>query len=380
MAVLLLKSFTDPDLLTNWKCIAICMFGVYAQAVLKLVYLDWRPIFLSNQIDKRYCDADYGKPSGHALTSTLLLPITLFVYFRPQSACAKLGLYSASLFVVCCIMFSRLYFAKHSLNQLLLGFTIGLFCHILLFVTLDSWLTEKIFSPLIHGRAPSRIEHELSREDSPSRPSPPIEIPDNDNETELQDAPRDECAEARLLFGLFVASNLLMVVGVIAAKMFVEFPESTFFQSFKNCLEMKDQYNSNFSSKVVRDGGAFNIFFGIYLAHYISQRRFQKRSAVSADVTRPVNIFQAMQTEFDDDTKNTIKRLIAIVLLLSPCLISFVVGPRFKGTEGVVINVLMGLGLPLLCGYMLRSGYICLLRFWKVPFFQLENSKTSGEA
>lgn len=360
------------------------MFGVYAQAALKLVYLDWRPVFLSSGFDKRYCDADYGKPSGHALTSTLLLPVTLFVYFRPTSSFGKFGMYIFSLFVVGCVMFSRLYFAKHSINQLFLGFAIGLFCHVLLFLTLDKWFTDNFFAPLINDfhdslERPIELVHSNGKSPPELSPDEPITISEKDKETVLVGNPVKNSKAAIVLFGLFVVSNLLMIVGVVTAKMYVEFPDSPFFQSFKNCQEMKNQYNSNFSSKIIRDGGAFNIFFGIFLSHYITRRRFQRLSASSANVPHPVNIFQAMQTNFDDNTKNTLVRLFAIFLLLSPCLASFVVGPHLKGTWGVVINVVMGLGLPLLCGYMLRWGYLCLLRVWKVPFFQLENVKNTGE-
>lgn len=362
------------------------MFAIYLQAGLKLVYLDWRPVFLSPDFDSKYCDADYGKPSGHSLTSTFLLPIALNILYRPTSRFGKWSVYMASFLVVCCIMFSRLYFGKHSINQLVLGFFIGVFCHVMFNMVFDTWLEKNFYIPIVLSNVtntdksieldtPKENENENENKLSPRQTSPEIiNLPNNPNNSLLIKENSQKKLNGKIFITLMLLSNILILVGVFAAKYFVEFPDSHFFKSFKNCFSLKTQYNSNFSSKIIRDGGAFNIFFGIFAAHFSHESKV-RQSLSSSSPRNSINIFQAMIVNFDDNVKYTVIRLLTIFLLLSPCLISFVLGPKVNGTLGIIANLLMGLGLPFLCGYFLRFGYLGILKFFEISYLQFDNPK-----
>jgi membrane-associated phospholipid phosphatase len=358
------------------------MFAIYLQAALKLVYLDWRPVFLSANFNSKYCDADYGKPSGHALTSAFLLPITLNIIYNPTTRFGKWSIYMVSFLVVGCIMFSRLYFAKHSINQLILGFFIGVFCHVLFNLVFDNWLKNNFYIPTVlsnikNEERPIELDSGSPKDHSP-QPMPPqtITLPNNQKNSLLIKENDQNNLDGKIFISVMLVSNILLLSGVFAAKYFVEFPDSYFFKSFKNCFSLKNLYDSSFSSKIIRDGGAFNIFFGIFAAHFSHEKKV-KQSSISnpSSAQKPINIFQALIVNFDDHVKYSIIRLLTIILLLSPCLITFVVGPKVNGTLGIVANLLMGLGLPFLCGYFLRFGYLAIMKYCEIPYFQFDDPK-----
>ena len=363
------------------------MFVTYLQAVLKLFYLDWRPIFLSDQINSKYCDADYGKPSGHAISSSLLVPIALLIIYRPSSIVGKTTVYIASFVIVFCIIFSRLFFGKHSMNQLGLGIAIGVFFHVVFFFILDNWLNEKFYKPTVYGNRnnmdnnldnnvqiqsdSSDIEKSKKNENILKKEtSDKIEISEN-NDIPFIDMENKSFSNYKVILGLLFLSNMLMIIGVFAAKYFVEFPNSNFFNSFKNCMTFKDRYNSDFSSKIVRDGGAFNLFFGIILSHYHTELSNQ-----NLESSNMVNIFQALKINFDNNILHMLIRLLFILFYLSPALISFIVGPMLNGKIGIISNIIMGLGLPLVCGYFLRFFYLKSLECCNISYFQIKNTET----
>ena len=47
---------------------SVCML-FYCQGFLKLLYMNYRPVFLTPELRSDYCVCDYGQPSGHAMTS-----------------------------------------------------------------------------------------------------------------------------------------------------------------------------------------------------------------------------------------------------------------------------------------------------------------------
>ena len=359
------------------------MFVTYLQAVLKLFYLDWRPIFLSDQINSKYCDADYGKPSGHALSSSLLLPIALLIVYRPTGMLGKITIYLASVIILFCIIFSRLFFGKHSMNQLGLGIAIGVFFHVLFFFVLDEWLNEKFYRPTVYGPKEKTENEKKTNSDSfnfekpknndinneKKETSDKIQISEN-KEIPLIDLQDKSFSKEKVMLGLFFLSNMLMIIGVFAAKYFVEFQNSNFFNSFKNCISFKDKYDSYFSSKIVRDGGAFNIFFGIVLSQFKAEYSLQNKEQESR---RAINIFQALKINFDNKFLHMIIRLSFILLFLSPALISFILGPMLNGKIGMFANIIMGLGLPLICGFFLRSAYLKSLELCNISYFQIKN-------
>ena len=365
------------------------MFVTYLQAVLKLFYLDWRPAFLSTEIDSKFCEADYGKPSGHALSSTLLIPFLLHLIYKPSNWIGKITIYVFTCFILFSIIFSRLYLGKHSINQLILGVSIGMFFYVVFFNILDKWLDKNLYGPSVYGNqqynqtSSGEIDLNLSNlspENNEIQKELNIETSDQeliseDNNNFSIQLTKKERSIYKIMIGLLVLSNMFMIIGIFAAKHFVEFPNSFFFNSFKNCMFLKTKYNNFFSSKIVRDGGAFNLFFGIFLSHYSALSSHSSLQSESIQTTKPINIFQALKINYDRNKFHMMIRLTFILLFLCPALITFIVGPMLEGTIGVIANVSMGLGLPFICGFFLRTAYLKSLNVCNISYFQIENEK-----
>lgn len=335
------------------------MVAIYTQAILKLVYLDWRPVFLSDQIPSSLCEADYGKPSGHALTSTIMLPLSAFLIFNQVSG-VKLVFMAITLclflFLIC---FSRLFFAKHSINQLVLGITFGSYLYYLIFYWGNEWLDKNFFNKLLTTKSNLIKADELD-----------CELEDNNDEEgreqisdtvfvsqEASPVTSEENKKLlRAVTGVFLFSNLAMIIGFILARHFVEYPESHFFQQFKNCKHYKDIIDSSFSNKVIRDGGIFNVCFGLMLTHLVQNN--------------PDNVFLALKLNFDGNLKLTFLRTLIFVLFLLFFPFSFLIGPYLKGITGAVVNCFFGLGIPLLTGCLIAGLYTKILRQLRIPFFQ----------
>jgi hypothetical protein len=250
----------------------------------------------------------------------------------------------------------------------------------------DNWLEKNFYIPSVYSNVqdPEKVielhsnapVNEPKNIPSQSNPAEIINVPNNKTNSFLIKNSTSQEYNGKVFISLMLVSNILMLIGVFAAKYFVEFPDSYFFKSFKNCFDLKSKYDSSFSSKIVRDGGAFNIFFGIFAAHFSSQNKINNTpSSPTSSPKSSINIFQAMLTNFDDNTKYMLIRLFTIIFLLSPCLLTFIIGPKFNGILGISANLSLGLGLPFLCGYYLRYGYLGILNFLSVPYFQFDNPK-----
>ena len=100
--------------------------SIYFLNYLKLIFIDFRPSFLSNEIDSKNCRLDYGKPSGHALMSSIAIPLCMYQIFKNNIEKTRLKFIIISSVSVFLVIFSRLYLAKHSINQLILGCLFGL--------------------------------------------------------------------------------------------------------------------------------------------------------------------------------------------------------------------------------------------------------------
>ena len=116
----------------NFFIIELFIFSLscYLSGFLKLIYGNPRPFWIDNTI-KIDCEGSYGNPSGHSITSTsIYLSMCYFMtqtkFFRTRSIYWKILAYSIYNFFIFNIIFSRLYFGVHSINQVIFGFLLGL--------------------------------------------------------------------------------------------------------------------------------------------------------------------------------------------------------------------------------------------------------------
>jgi hypothetical protein len=175
----------------------------------------------------------------------------------------------------------------------------------------------------------------------------------------------------KICLSLFVVSNLLMIAGVIWAKFLVEFPNSNFFNKFQNCLDLKEMYNSEFSSKIVRDGGLFNVFFGMILACYLNHHKYKNSiNRTTNKVSSFKNPFQGLQIIYDKNCKFILMRICVIILCMTPMVVVFIISSFVDGVSAVVLNIIFGLSIPFLLGFLLGTFYFFLLNLCKVPYYQ----------
>lgn len=364
--------------------------GIYFQAFLKLVFLDFRPVFLSAEINSNYCEPDYGKPSGHMLTSTMILPIVVNIVFPQNSKTIRFLKLLLTMLVIFLIGLSRLYFGKHSINQLFLGVAFGLFIYCFLVHVVNRWMDDKMLKPILFSHLKIK---EVIRE---------TRIKGEVDEERVQEAKEDHDQEAlrqmegydsrnilvksreidmRRSMGLFkggmvifCVSNFAMIMGFVMARVKVEFPESAFFTSFENCLNFKDRIDHDFSNKVIRDAGVFNVSFGLFLGNLLTVHRHLKALAQSSSVALPKseNVFQAIRIFYDRKPLYILARVFIFFVAFVPCFLPMLLGSYFEGTGGAVINAFLGLGLPLGCGFLIGFFYTKVLTKMGVPYYQVE--------
>lgn len=105
--------------------------------ILKNSYGNPRPFWIDSSLFK-VCEGGYGNPSGHSIASAagfLGLWSTLFdVEFFDNKLVWKFSALCAFVLVIILILFSRLFLAAHSLNQVIYGASLGVTVYLLIYV------------------------------------------------------------------------------------------------------------------------------------------------------------------------------------------------------------------------------------------------------
>jgi len=135
-------------LIFNWyplnKSFAYLMtysLAAYLTNVLKNIYNNPRPYWVSSNIIIVECSGGYGNPSGHAFSSAsvylALWSITSDNEFFKNRSWLKRAYLVVILGFVSLIIYSRFYLGVHAINQLLYGSTLGLTTYIFIFHVLE---------------------------------------------------------------------------------------------------------------------------------------------------------------------------------------------------------------------------------------------------
>lgn len=114
----------------------ICYFNT---GILKSLFEESRPFWLSDEIAPQKCRRDFGNPSGHCMTATFFwLTVYLNKYFEVGAARPKVRsifctayIVKMGLTVAMCLFFiflalSRVFLGEHSYNQVLFGSSLGI--------------------------------------------------------------------------------------------------------------------------------------------------------------------------------------------------------------------------------------------------------------
>ena len=68
-------------MLSQLAYLSVC---VYSLSILKMLYNDPRPYFISDEIKGYGCDSEFGNPSGHAMLSLINYYIVINKYLRNE--------------------------------------------------------------------------------------------------------------------------------------------------------------------------------------------------------------------------------------------------------------------------------------------------------
>jgi hypothetical protein len=277
----------------------------------------------------------------------------------------------------------------------------GLFFYVVLFKVMDNWLNANFYAPALFGKnasdrshAPLHVNLSFSEDNLADRQN--TNLPqENKVQEELiidqENADRTQMANSVKVSGdgfcdirpvrtcfiwIALVCNAFLIAGVIFAKYVTEYNDSPFFQAFQNCLDLKTNNEAFFSSKIIRDAGSFNIFFGLFLSHFNAILNFQNisrqnlESPENTPTSPPHNILHALRLNYDGNAKHFIFRLFVICVLFVPILFLFLIGPHLNGIVSVLFNVIGGLAVPFICGYWLRGGFFWAMEKWGVGFYQ----------
>ena len=100
--------------------------------MLKLLFTEGRPFFVDPSVTPASCkDLEYGFPSGHATVSTatyltLLYCMSQKIGLLRDNLILQLALFVIVICAIFLVCFSRLFMGVHSMDQLLIGFFVGL--------------------------------------------------------------------------------------------------------------------------------------------------------------------------------------------------------------------------------------------------------------
>ncbi len=109
------------------------LLNIYLITLLKEFYLDPRPFWThpSAQSLGFYCPGEFGNPSGHSWFATVIAFLIFLKYFprvRKVYAMASVSL------VILLVAISRMYLGAHSLNQVVLGVSLGMAMNVLYYI------------------------------------------------------------------------------------------------------------------------------------------------------------------------------------------------------------------------------------------------------
>lgn len=117
------------------KSIVVFVISYTVRQYIRLWVAETRPYYNNTNIVLRLtCDCSYGMPSGHAEGSAMLYSLLFYELFA-QANCnrkRRIGLTAAWVFIVFSVMFSRIYFGRHSIAQVFLGMWQGLLAFFLM--------------------------------------------------------------------------------------------------------------------------------------------------------------------------------------------------------------------------------------------------------
>ena len=119
----------------------IFSISAYTNSLLKIIYRNHRPFWDNQLIKFKKCSAGFGNPSGHsARNSIIFLSIYYYIsnskYIKDKNILKKV-IIIPFLLIIFSVMYSRIFEGMHTFNQIIFGFSFGVFFFILWFYLLE---------------------------------------------------------------------------------------------------------------------------------------------------------------------------------------------------------------------------------------------------
>jgi len=134
----------------------IFSISAYTNSLIKLIYKNERPFWTKHNIIVKKCSLGFGNPSGHSARSTIIF-LSLYYYTANLKCLEKKNIIKKILIIpfliiIFSVMYSRVFEGKHTFNQILFGFSFGIFFYILWFYLLEIQnYNSKIFFDFVNS-------------------------------------------------------------------------------------------------------------------------------------------------------------------------------------------------------------------------------------
>lgn len=308
---------------SNYTLLFGVLFLFYIQALMKMVLLGSRPIFNHPVIQQEHCICDYGKPSGHGIIG---LGTMLLIYFDiiNNHKVSELGKFFMKLVIAVftfMIAVSRLYLGAHSINQVFLGWSIGLTCFFGL-RQLNDYIQKYIIWPIFY-----------------------------------KTSFRNKRAIFHVLFHFMWTNYLLFFAWTYRYTTF-EKADNEFF-NFKNCVYCVENMGQNFSTKIIKEASIFNLFFGMMIGIYISRFKHFDHAGFYAE----------------EDFGKYVLRVMILALMMSPLVIGFIIH-----IDNVILKFLRVFILCIICGILMTSTFFDLLKMFDLEIHEKEELKEKDDS
>lgn len=124
---IILAPFLQKKKIKSFLNITKIFFSIYFSNLLKMLYRASRPSFEEKKLrqNQNFCENDYGMPSAHTFIIIILMLVISEDFIRNFKFLGKKTVRGFCYFLMVLVVFTRVYFGVHSLNQILMGIFAG---------------------------------------------------------------------------------------------------------------------------------------------------------------------------------------------------------------------------------------------------------------
>ena len=293
-------------------------FAVYFSNILKMLYRASRPSFEENNLrgTSHFCENDYGMPSAHTLIIIILMLIISKDITRHSSIKTKKIVKLISFILMVVVVFTRIYFGVHSVNQVFMGIFAGSAIYST-FGYFEDYLCINLILPFL-----LRNQFEEKRK-----------------------------TVMKIFSFVFLFLNLVLVFIFMFCKQW-ELKNSEFFK-FNNCESTLTKF-PNFSYRLYVFCSLFNHTYGLFLGIYLFKNDF----------------LYACRLNYEKNWKNNTKRIL-IFLLVSLGML-FWKKPNFSKNGNSYLSLIQSVIVPMAVGFLQSFAVFKIYDYLNIPYQRIK--------